>query len=180
MSYRTIFWWYWFLFQCLLFLSIQVVFSPYLTLSGLIIIGTSLLLGCLLSDTYSILFNVVIMLSSLLSRMLIYILLLLSIMVTFYNLFGKVHHISVKFYPLSWPQPLGFSLPSLNLSCSFVNTKVSILLFTLMISWSWFTLSGQAGGHFHFCVLYWFTLDYTLIFQSLTFTSLRLFLIGLC
>ena len=44
-----------------------------------------------------------------------------------------------------------------------------------MIPWSWFTLNRQARGLTHFCVLYWFTLDYILIFQSLFFASDFLF-----
>ena len=46
----------------------------------------------------------------------------------FYDLFGKICHINGKYYPLGWPQPLGLSLPSLHFSCSFVDTKVSVLL----------------------------------------------------
>ena len=57
---------------------------------------------------YSNLFNVVIMLSPLISRMPIYIFLLLRIIIIFYYLFGKIHHISGKFYLLGWPQSLGF------------------------------------------------------------------------
>ena len=52
-------------------------FSPYLTLSGLIIICIYLLLRCLLSDMCGNLFSMVIMLSPLIYRMLIYIFLLL-------------------------------------------------------------------------------------------------------
>ena len=57
---------------------------------------------------------------------------------------------------------LEFSQPSLIISCSFVITRVSVLLSFWMTSWSWFTLSGQVRGLTHFCVLYWFTLDYIL------------------
>ena len=78
----------------LLFLSIMVVSSPYLTLGSLIIICIYLLLRWLLSDTSSSLFSVVIMLSALSSVILIYIFLLLSIIVIFYNLFGAICHIS--------------------------------------------------------------------------------------
>ena len=125
------------------------------------------------------LFIMVIVLSPLISRMLIYIFLLLSIIVIFYYLFGIICHISGKFYLLGWSQPLGFSWPSLNLSCSFAITRDSVLSSIWMISWSWFTLSGQLGGLAHFCVLYWFALDYILIFPSLSFTSLRHLLFGL-
>ena len=121
-----------------------------------------------------------IMLSPLISRMFIYMFLKLSIIIFFYILFGTVHHISERFYLLGWPQPLGFSQPSLNLSCSFAVTKVSILLSIWMTSWSWFILSGQVRGLTHCCVPYWFTLDYTLFFPSLTFAYLRLFFLGLC
>ena len=69
--------------MCLLFLSILVVSSPCLTLNGLIIICTSLLLRCLLLDIYGNLFNVVTLLSPLISGMLIYISVLLSIIIVF-------------------------------------------------------------------------------------------------
>ena len=107
---------------CLLFLSVLVVSGPYLTLSSLIIICTSLLLRCLLSDMSGSLFSDVIMLSPLIFRMLIYIFLLLSIIVISYNLFGAICHISGRFYLLGWPQP------SLKLSCSFAIARVSVLL----------------------------------------------------
>ena len=81
---------------CLLFLSVLVASSPYLTLSGLIIICIYLLLRCLLSDIAGSLFSMVIMLSPLVSRMLIYIFLLLSIIIIFYVLFGTSYHISQK------------------------------------------------------------------------------------
>ena len=121
------------------------------------------------------LFSMVIMLSPLISRMLIYIFPLLSIIIVFYDLFGTILPYEWKVLPLAWPQPLGFSQPSLNLSCSFAITRVSILLSIWMTSWSWFILSGQVRGLTHFCVPYWFALDYILIFPSLTFASVRLF-----
>ena len=114
---------------CLLFLSILVVSGPYLTLSCLIVICISLLFRCLLSDMSGNLFSVVILLSPLISRMLIYIFLLLSVIVIFYDLFGTLCHICGRFYLLGLLQPLGFSQPSLNLSCSLAITRVSILLF---------------------------------------------------
>ena len=49
----------------------------------------------------------------------------------FYDLFGKICLISRKFYPSGWPHPLGFSLPSLSLSCSFISAKVSTFSFFL-------------------------------------------------
>ena len=108
-------------------------------------------------------------------RMLIYIFLWLSIIIIFYALFGTICHISGRFYLLGWPQSLEFSQPSLKLSCSFAIARVSILLSIWMTSWSWFTLSRQVRGLTHFCVPYWFTLDYVLIFLSLTFAYLSLF-----
>ena len=68
---------------CLSFLSVMVVSSPHLTLSSLIFICTSLLLRCLLWGMYSNLFNMVIMLSPSIYRMLIYIFLLLSVIIIF-------------------------------------------------------------------------------------------------
>ena len=93
--------------MCLLFLSILVVFVQHLTLSSLIVICTTLLLRCLLSDMFDNLFKVI-MLSPFNSRMLIYVFLLLSMIIIFYNLFSKICHISGKFYPCGWPQPWGF------------------------------------------------------------------------
>ena len=104
------------------------------------------------------LFSMVIMLSPLISRMFIYIFLLLNIIVVFLNdLFGTVYHISGRFYLLGWPQPLGYLQPSLNPSCSFAIAKVSILLSIWMTSWCWFALSGQVRRLTHFYVPYWFT-----------------------
>ena len=165
----------------LLLLSILAASGPYMTLSGLIVICIYLILRCLLSDMCGSLFCMVIMLSPLISRMLIYIFLLLSIIFGFYNLFGTIYHISGRFYLLGWPRPLEFSQPSLNLSCSFAVTRFSVLLSILMTSWSWFALSMQLTGLAHFCVPYWFTFDCILIFSSLTFASLKTFsFLGLC
>ena len=160
----------------LLFLSILVASALYLTLSGLIVICIYLVLRCLLSDMSGNLFSIVIMLSPLICRMLIYIFLLLSIILIFFlNLFGTMCHISGQFYILGWQHSLGFSGPSLNLSCSFAITRVSVMLSIWMISWSWFALSRQVRGLTLFCVPYWFALDSLLIFLSLTFASLRIF-----
>ena len=82
--------------------------------------------------------------------MLIYIFLLVSIITVSYNLFGTMCLISVKFCLLGWPQLLGFSLPKLNLFCSFAIARFSILLSVWMTSWSWFILSGQVRGLTHF------------------------------
>ena len=150
---------------CLWFLSILVV----------IILCIYFLLRCPLSDMSGRLFSMVIMLSPLIYRMLIYIFLLLSIIIISYNLFGIVCFISGRFYLLGWPQPLSFSKPSLNLFCSFAIASVSVLLSIWITSWSWFVLTSQVRGFACFCVPYWFSLDYILIFPSLTFASLRLF-----
>ena len=125
-----------------------------------------LLLRCLLLDISDSLFRMAIMLSPLFSRMLIYIFLLLSIIVIFYNLFGTIHHISRRFYLLVQPQPQGISAPSLNLSCSFAVMRVSILLSIWMTFWSSFTLSGQVRGLTHFCALYWFGLELHINFSK--------------
>ena len=160
---------------CLWFLHVLVASSPYLSWNILIIICIYLLLRCELSDMWGSLFSVVIMLSPLICRMPIYIFLSLSIIIISYNLFCTMCLISGRFYLLGWPQPLEFSLPSLNLCCSFAITGVSILLSMWMTSWSWFTLSGQVRGLAHFCVPYWFSFDYLLIYPSLTFASHRPF-----
>ena len=99
---------------------------------------------------------------------------LLSIIASFYVLFGIMCLISGGFYLLDLPQPLGFSHPSLNLFCSFAIAKVCVLSSIWMISWSSFALSGQVKGHACFCVPCWSVLVYISIFQSQTFTSLSL------
>ena len=66
----------------------------------------------------------------------------------FYDLFGTIHHISGKFYLFGWSQPLGFSQPSLNLSCSFAITRVSILWSVWITSWSW-ACSKKAANRVH-------------------------------
>ena len=81
-----------------LFLSIPMASSLYITISSLIIICTFPLLRCLLSDMFQNVFNIVIMLSPFISRMFIYIFLLLSIIIIFHNLFGKICHITGKVY----------------------------------------------------------------------------------
>ena len=145
---------------CLLLLSVLLASDPYFTLSGLIVICIYLLLRCLLPDMFGSLFSVVIILSLFNSRMLIYIFLFISIIVISYNLFGTVCHIRGRFYLLGWPQPLGFSQLSLNLSCSFAIAQVSILLTIWMASWPWFILSRQVRGLAHFVLfigLHWIT-----------------------
>ena len=157
---------------CLLLLSILVASSLYLILSSVIVICIYLLLRRQLSDMSGNLFSMVIMPSPLISSMLIYIFLLLSIIIIFYNLFSIIHHISGKCYLFGWPQPKVFSQPSLLLSCSFAITRFSVLLSVWMISCSWFMPNGQVIGLAHFCVFYWFVLDYILTFPSLIVTSL--------
>ena len=142
---------------CLLFLSILVVSDPYLTWISLIVVCTiSLLLRCLLSQMYGTVFNMVIMLSPLISRMITYIFQLLSNIIIFYSMFGKIDSISGKFYLFGWPKALEFSRPSLNLSCSLSIARISILLSFWMISWSLFALSRQAKVHVYFCIIFWF------------------------
>ena len=91
----------------------------------------------LLSDMCGSLFSMVIMLSPLIYRMLIYIFLLLSIINISYGLFGTTWLISGRFYLLGWPHPLAFSQPSLNSFDSFAIARVSILLSIWMTSWFW-------------------------------------------
>ena len=98
-----------------------------LNLKWYIVICIYLILRCLLSDICGSLFSMVIMFSPLIYRMLIYVFLLLGIIVILYSLFGTTCLISRRFYILGWPQPPGFSQPSLNLSCSFAIARVSIL-----------------------------------------------------
>ena len=121
---------------------------------------------------YGSLSSRVILLFLLIYRMLIYMFPLLSIIIIFYILFRLMCLISGRFYPLGLPQSLGSLHPSPNLFCSFAVTKVSILLFIWMTSWSLFALSGQVRGHASFCVPCWSILVYTSIFPSRTFASL--------
>ena len=109
---------------CLWFLSILVASHQYLTWSVLIIICIHLLLRCQVWDMFGSLFSMVIMLSPLIYRMLIFIFLLLSIIVISYDLFSTVCLITGRFYQLGWPQLCGFSQPSLKLFCYFAITRV--------------------------------------------------------
>ena len=129
------------------YLSILGASDPYSILSILIIICTFLLLRCQLLKLYGSLSSRVIMPFPLIFRMLIYMFPLLSIIASFYILFGIMCLISGGFYLLDLPQPLGFSHPSLNPFYSFAITKVCILSSIWMISWSLFALSGQVKGH---------------------------------
>ena len=59
----------------------------------------------------------------------------------FSNLLGRINLISGRFCHLGLLPFLGFSLPLLNPYCSFAIKRVFILLFTCMISLSWFAPS---------------------------------------
>ena len=124
---------------CLCFVSIWVVCIQFFILCNLITTCTHLL-GCLLLNRYSSLFNRVITLSTLILRMLTYMFQLPSIIIVCCNLLGRINLISGRFCHLDLLQPLGFSLPSLNPYCSFVIARVFVLLFIWMISSSWFGL----------------------------------------
>ena len=82
-------------------------------LSNIITICTYLLLRCLLSDRCGTLFNGEISLFLLISRMLIYMFILLSITITFYGLFGNTNLVSGRFCHFGWLWALGFSTHSL-------------------------------------------------------------------
>ena len=83
--------------------------------SILIILCTFLLLRCQLLKMYDSLSSRVILPFPLIYRILIYMFPLLSIIFTFYVLFGIMCLISGRFYPLGLPQPLEFLHPSQNL-----------------------------------------------------------------
>ena len=87
---------------CLLFLSILVAPGPCSSLSSLIVICIYLLLRCIISDMSGSLFSMMIVLSPLICRVLIYIFLLFSIIIIFYDLFGTMCLISGRFYLLGW------------------------------------------------------------------------------
>ena len=82
---------------CLSFLSVLVASNPYLTSSILIVICIYLVLRCQLLDMFGSLFSMVIMLSPLIYRMLIYIFLLLSIIIISYVLDGTMCLIKGRF-----------------------------------------------------------------------------------
>ena len=79
------------------------------------------------------------MLILLISRILIYVFLLVSINVTFYSLFGNINLNKGRFFLLGLLQSLGFSSHSLNPYCSFAIARVCMLLYTWKISWSLLT-----------------------------------------
>ena len=159
---------------CLWFLSVLLASGPYLTLRGLIFLCIYLILRCLLSDMCGSLFSMVIMFSTLINRMLIYIFLLLSIIIISYYLSDTTHCISGKFYFWAVHSPKVFTAltePILFLAIA----GVSELLSVWMTSWSWFTLSRQVRGLIHFYIPYWFALNFILVIPNLTFASLRPF-----
>ena len=101
-----------FILACLWFLSILLASGPYLTLSSLIVICINLLFKMPTIKTCGGLFSMVIMLSPLIYWVLIYILLLLSIIIISYYLFGTICLIIGRFYLLGWSHsPLGFHCP---------------------------------------------------------------------
>ena len=106
-----------------------------------------------------------IMLSLMISRILIFLLLRITV-----SLLDKINLINGEFCHLGWPQSLRFSLHILIPYHCFVNARVFILLYIWMASWSQFTLSMQVRGH-NILYSYWFILGNTLFFQSLNFIS---------
>ena len=120
----------------LLFISALMVCSPNLILCDLITLCKYLLLRYLPSDRYGNLFSKVMMFFLLISRMFVYIFLLLSIIFNFYILLANRNLISGYSCQLGWHPHLGFSHHSLNPYCSFADTWGSVLLFIWMISWS--------------------------------------------
>ena len=162
--------------MCLLFLSVLVASGQYLTISSLIVICIYLLLRCLLSDMSSSLFSIVIMLSPLISRIPIYIFLLLCIIIIF--VIGLAQYfISVESFTF-WDghSPRVFSVLTKPILFLFHDKGFHIVIYLgdilVLVA-----LSGHVRGLGHFCILYWFALDYVLIFPSLTSTSLRHFVL---
>ena len=107
----------------------------------------------------------------LISRMLVFIFLLLSITIIFYISFGKMNLISGKFIFQLAQTPKAFTSLTY-LYCFFVNTRVFLLLYIWMISWFWLILHVWARGHILFGASDWFILDYTLIFPNLNYVLL--------
>ena len=91
------------------FLNILVDYDPYSTLSILITICTFIPLRFLPLDRCDNLFNKVIMLFLLISRILIYIFFFICIAFTFDILFDNTDLIIGRFYHLGWLQATGFS-----------------------------------------------------------------------
>ena len=119
---------------------------------------------------YGSLFSMVIMLSPLIYRMLIYIFLLLSIIIISYDLFVTMCLISGRFYPLGLATaPEGFYFPH---KTYFVPLPLQGLaycyLYLDLTSWSLFMLNRQVSGHHLFlCSLLVQAWIYTSIFPSL-------------
>ena len=159
---------------CVWFLSVLVASGPYLTQSILIVTCIYLLLRCQLSDMQQLIqcgdyaFSI-------------------SLQDAYLHTAIVKHHVhflwfvwhnipyELKVLPFWLATALGFSQPLLTPLCPFAIARVSVLLFIWMIFWSWFALSRQVRGLTHFSVPYWFSLDYILIFPSLTSTSHRPF-----
>ena len=142
---------------CLLFLSILGVSGLYFTLSSLIVIHTSLLLRCLLSDMYGNLFSIVIMLSPLISRILIYIFQLLSIII--FRICLEKYAISVESLPFTLATaPSIFTALTKHIMFLYWQKGFHIFIclddIFVLIHYKW------ERGHSHFCVLYWFTLPH--------------------
>ena len=83
----------------------------------------------------------------------------------FNALFGNTNLISGRFCILDWLWPLEFYLFSLNPDCPFAITRVYVLLFTWMISWSFLNPSMLARKFILYCAIFLFVLVYILIFQ---------------
>ena len=124
-----------------------------------------LTLRSLLSDRYTYLFKKEIMFFLLILRMLIYIFLLLNITVIF-TVCLATQTASVESSCLfGWIWPLGFAPHSLNLYCSYAITRVYMLLYTWKIYWSLLTPGMLTRELRLSCAVFWFILDYILIFQ---------------
>ena len=113
-------------------IHVLVVYDLYPTLCSLIAICKYLFLLHTLSDIHSNLLNKVIMSFLLISKMLIYIFLLLSVKVIIYILFGNTSLVSGQFCHLGWLMLLEFSIHLLNLYSSFTDTEVFVV-YILMI-----------------------------------------------
>ena len=136
--------------------------GPYLTLSSLIIICIYLLLRCLLSDMSGSLFSVVIMLSPLISMILIYSFLLLSIIVIFLQLVWQ----NTPYTALT--KPILFH-------CHHKGFQIVVYLddILVLVHYKW---TGKRAYSFSCSLLV--ALDYILIFLSLTLPHSVLLFLG--
>ena len=100
--------------------------------------------------------------------MLIWIFILLSIIISFYILSGRVNLISGKFCLVDSLWAPGFSLYLLNPFLFLVSVRVFVVIYIWMISWSWFAVSIWQIGHYLFCTSYCFILVNILINQIWT------------